>query len=420
MVGRESWFAGLRCQRCHSLYPLEVRRCPRDRGLLLAEYALEGKRVRVQKERGIWRYSQLLPPLPRRLSRGEGGTLLVPARRWGRQLGIDLMFKDEGANPSGSFKDRGVAVMTSGLPEQVNTVVMMSSGNAAGSVALYAALAGVRAVVFMYQGGTREKTFMTQAYGATVVAVNAEREAEVLHLAEQASAELGWLLMNTVVDGNPLILEGYKTVAYELTLELGDIDAVLVPVGSGTLLSGLWKGFREMNALGLASRMPRLVGVQPTGSCPIVNAFDHGLCSVPRLESPPKTIAAALTLDDPKESGALALRAVRESDGAMLAVDDQSILAAWHRLAREGIGLVEPAGAAGAAAIEQALETGALRLGDRVVCVLTGHGLKDIAPMERLLSAVPVIEPCLSAFYQACAGAIERGQEDATGVANDL
>lgn len=419
MGSRKSWFAGLRCQRCDSLHPLGANRCPHDQGMLLAEYAPKLRQFRLHKERGIWRFCQLLPPLSRKISRDEGGTPIVPAPGWGRQLGVDLWFKDEGANPSGSFKDRGVAVMASALPQHVDTVVMMSSGNAAGSVALYATLSGVHAVVFMYQGGTREKTFITQAYGATVVAVDAERESDVLHLAEQASAELGWPLMNTVVDGNPLILEGYKTLAYELALELGDIDAVLVPVGSGTLLSGIWKGFREANGLGLTSRMPRLIGAQPKGSCPIVNAFDRGLHSVPPLGSPPNTLAAALTLDNPKESGVLALRAVRESKGVMLAVEDEAILAAWHRLAHEGIALVEPAGAAGAAAIDQAWQMGALKCGERVVCVLTGHGLKDIASVEQLLPAVPVIEADLSAFYQACPDAGERDKIDSNRVADN-
>lgn len=244
MAGKGNLFTGFRCQRCGSLLPVGKNRCPHDQGILLAEYTLASGSVPLRRgERGIWRFSSLLPPLARKASRDEGGTPAVPSARWGGSFGIDLWFKDEGANPYGSFKDRGVAVMVSGLPEEVNTVAMMSSGNAAGSVALYTALSGVHAVVLMYRGGTREKAFMTQAYGATMIAVYAEREADVLHLAERVSAEMGWPLMNTVVDGNPLILEGYKTLAYELALELGDVDAVMVPVVLGPCLAGCGRGF---------------------------------------------------------------------------------------------------------------------------------------------------------------------------------
>ncbi len=415
MVYGRGRFAGLRCQDCGALYSLGPKRCPRDQGVLLAEYTLGLGCFQPQEEPGIWRFWQLLPLLPRKISREEGGTPLVRAPRWGRELGIDLWFKDEGSNPSGSFKDRGVAAMMSDLAEGAEAVVLMSSGNAAGSVALYAALAGLRAVVLMYRGGTREKTLMAQAFGAEVLAVDAEREAEVLCLAEEVSAELGWLLMNTVADGNPLILEGYKTLAFELALELRDLDAVLVPVGSGTLLSGIWKGFCEMVAAGVSSRVPKLVGVQPQGSCPIVNAFDRGLSRVPPLASIPRTIATALTLDAPGESGALALRAVQQSRGVMIAVSDEAILGAWHRLAREGVALVEPAGAVGAAAIEVVRETGVVKPGNRVVCVLTGHGLKDTAPVERLLPSVPCIPPDLSALCEVLGSAERRGGEGRTG-----
>jgi threonine synthase len=222
----ESLFKGLRCQKCDVLYPLGTAYCAQDRGLLLSEYALAKQKMTgafPYDKPGIWRFSPLMPPLPRRLSRGEGNTPVLTSRKSGDTLEIDLFFKDEGANPSGSFKDRGVAVMVSALDPSTETVIMMSSGNAASSVALYSALAGVHAIVLMYQGGTRAKAFMTRAYGATVLAVHAEREADVLTLAESVAKEKGWPLMNTVAAGNPLILDGYKTLAYELSEELPDM-----------------------------------------------------------------------------------------------------------------------------------------------------------------------------------------------------
>jgi len=314
-------------------------------------------------------------------------------------------------NPSGSFKDRGVAVMMSALnPATDKTVVMMSSGNAAGSVALYAALAGVHAIVLMYQGGTREKAFMTRVYGATVFAVKAEREAEVLTLVEEIAEKERWPLMNTVAAGNPLILEGYKTLAYEITEKMVDIDAVVVPVGSGTLLSGIWKGFKELYQLGRIRKVPKLVGVQPMGSCPIVKAFQKGLSEVPKLPGSPRTVATALTLDDPGESGALALHAVRDSGGGLIAVDDKAILEACRLLASEETIVAEPAGAAGAAGLTKALGDGLIQPGERIICVITGHGLKDIKPVEQLIPPMVNIGPRISDFektYRALVGELK-------------
>ncbi len=406
----KSLFKGLRCQKCGILYPLGTKYCAQDRGLLLSEYALiKHKRIEtcLYNEPGVWRFSPLMPPLPRKLSRGEGNTPLLASRNVGGILGIDLFFKDEGTNPSGSFKDRGVVVMVSALDPSAKTVVMMSSGNAASSVALYSALAGVHAVVLMYQGGTRAKSFMTRAYGATVFAVQAEREADVLALAESVAAEKGWPLMNTVAVRNPLILDGYKTLAYELSEGLADIDVVVVPVGSGTLISGIWKGFDELHRAGMISRVPRLIGVQPTGSCPIVKAFDGNLPSVPRLSDVPNTIAAALTLDDPGESGALALHAVRETKGGFMAVSDEAILRACKSLAADETILAEPAAAVSVAALPKALEQGFIHPGERVVCVLTGHGLKDIDSLDRSLPSMINIAADKSEFMDAYAS-IER------------
>ncbi|MCK4393814.1 threonine synthase [Candidatus Bipolaricaulota bacterium] len=409
-LNAHSLFLGLRCYKCGALHPLGASYCRKDRGLLLSDYQLSKEAGAIQfhtEEMGVWRFLPMLPPLPRRLSRGEGNTPLLASRKLGDTLGIDLFFKDEGANPSGSFKDRGVVVMASALDPSAETVIMMSSGNAASSVALYSALAGVHAVVLMYQGGTRAKAFMTRSYGATVFAVQAEREADVLTLAETVAKEKGWPLMNTVAAGNPLILDGYKTLAYELVEALADIDATIVPVGSGTLISGIWKGFDELHRAGMISHVPRLIGVQPTGSCPIVKAFEAGLEQVPPLAEAPHTVAAALTLDDPGATGTLTLHAIRTSKGTLIAVDDDTILSACQSLALDETILVEPAAAVGVAALTEAIEYGVIQKGERVVCVLTGHGLKDIESVERSMPPMINIAAEKSEFMDAYAS-IER------------
>ncbi len=400
-----SRFIGLRCQRCKRLFPMTRRECPDDDGLLLAEYDLSTPPTWPPRQgaAGIWRFADFLPPLPRRISRREGETPLYASRTVGDKWGINLWLKDEGANPSGSFKDRGVAMMTSALDPSAKTVIMMSSGNAASSVALYSALAGVHAVILMYQGGTRSKAFMTQAYGATVFAVQAERETDVLTLTESLAKEKGWPLMNTVAVRNPFILDGYKTLAYELSEELPDIDAVVVPVGSGTLISGIWKGFDELHRAGMIVRIPRIIGVQPSGSCPIVKAFNAGLENVPRLSEPPNTIATALTLDDPGETGTLTLTAIRASGGTLIAVEDEAILSACRSLAVNETILVEPAAAVGVAALAEALKHGVIQKGERVVCVLTGHGLKDIESVEGSMPSMVNIAADKSEFMDVYA-----------------
>ena len=399
-----SWFQGLRCQKCGKLYPVGETRCPKDGGLLLADYDFKKEAIPLgsrRQEPGIWRFLPMMPPLSKRISRDEGNTPISPSRKLGKQLGVTLFFKDEGANPSGSFKDRGVAVMTSALAPSVKTVIMMSSGNAASSVALYSALAGIRAVILVHRGGTSAKAFMTQAYGAMVFNVQAEREADILALTEQLAKEKGWTLMNTVAAGNPLILEGYKTLSYELIEELNEVDAVFVPTGSGTLISGIWKGFDELYRLGVISHIPRLIGVQPIGSCPIVKAFEAGLKYVPKLSDVPNTVVAPLTLDDPKESGALALQAVNTSEGSFIAVDDDSILSACRSLALNETLLVEPAAATSFAGLKEAIARGIVRKGERVVCVLTGHGLKDFEPVRQSMPSMEEISADEREFMRA-------------------
>lgn len=371
-------------------------RCTCGHGVFLAEYDFTGLQEDRQAEHGlgVWKFGAVLPPPVLPVSRSEGNTPLLHSQEVGKKLSIDLFFKDEGRNPSGSFKDRGTAVMLGCLPSDVKTVVLFSSGNAASSVALYAALRRLRAIILMYRG-SREKSFMARAFGALCLEVDAS-EGELLGMAEEAAHKFGWHLVTTTGSANPTVLEGYKTIAYELVDEIkGSVDVVVVPVASGSLLAGIWKGFLELKRLGRLQDVPKLIGVQSEAIAPIYRAFVGQKGRVMPQENPGETIAKGLALDNPGADGDLALHAVRSSGGCVVQVSDEEMLSAARRLAlQEGI-LTEPSGAASVAGLVKARAQGAIGHGEKAVCVLTGSGLKDIAPVDKLLPVFPRIKPDL-------------------------
>lgn len=391
-----SFFRGYRCWSSNrGMFLSDKESCKDMRGVLLAQYDFEQLQEHWQigpASMGVWSFSALLPPPSIPLTQGEGHTPLLPSRKLSSEFGCDILFKDEGRNPSGSFKDRGTAVMFSCLPPEVDTAVLFSSGNAASSVALYALLRGIKAVILMYQG-SREKTFMTQAYGALCLEVKAN-EGELLKLAEGAARRYGWYLATTTGSANPTVLEGYKTIAYEIAYETDKpVTAVVIPMASGTLLAGIWKGFDELKQLGKIKQLPKLIGVQSEAINPIYQAFVKGENQVLGQKKPGETVAKGLTLDAPGADGDLALQAIRSSEGAVVQVSDDTILEACRRLAlTEGI-LAEPSGAAAVAGLSEACSKGLVKPNDRVVCVLTGSGLKDISPVKQMLGEIPHIEP---------------------------
>jgi len=393
---KASFFEGYKCWSFNrGMFLKDRESCKRMRGVLLAQYDFERLRKHWQigpASMGVWSFGSLLPPPSIPLTHGEGHTPLLSSRALSSELGCDILFKDEGRNPSGSFKDRGTAVMFSCLPPEVDTVVLFSSGNAASSVALYAALKGIKAVILMYQG-SREKTFMTQAYGAVCLEVDSS-EGELLTLAEEAAKKYSWYLATTTGSSNPAVLEGYKTIAYEIASEMDKpVTAVVIPMSSGTLLAGIWKGFNELKWLGKIKELPKLIGVQSEAIAPIYQAFIKGEDQVLRQENPGETVAKGLTLDNPGADGDLALYAIRSTKGAVVQVSDNEILEACRWLAlREGI-LAEPSGAAVVAGLSKACSKGLVESNDRVVCVLTGSGLKDISPVKRILGEIPHIKP---------------------------
>lgn len=323
-----------------------------------------------RRPRGILeRFADRLPVTEQtpRLTLDEGDTPLLAVPRLAEWVGVrELYVKVEGANPTGSFKDRGMVVAVARAAEAgAHTVLCASTGNTAASAAAYAARAGLGAVVLLPRGKVAAgKLAQAIAYGARVVAVDANFD-QALDLAREVADRYPVALVNSV---NPDRIEGQTTAAYEIVEALGDApDLLALPVGNGGNISAYALGFRRDRDAGRIARLPRILGGQAAGAAPLVAG---------RPVERPETIATAIRIGRPA-SWDTAVAAVRDSEGAFLAVTDDAILEAYHQIARlEGI-FCEPASATGVAALRAAIRDGRAEPASRAVCVLTGHGLKD-------------------------------------------
>jgi threonine synthase len=339
----------------------------------------------------IARYREHLPIGPRtpEVDLHEGSTPLVRSRNIGRALGLDhLYFKYEGLNPTGSFKDRGMVVAVAKALEGGSRVFMCAStGNTSASMAAYAARTGARAIVVVPSGAGRaqgaapeiamNKLSQALMYGAKVVALKGNFD-HALETVRDLTSHYPVALMNSV---NPDRIQGQKTAAFEIVDELGDApDYLLLPVGNAGNITAYWKGFREYQAAGRATRLPRMVGAQADGAAPIV----HG---VPIAQ--PRTVASAIRIGNPASwEGATSAR--DESGGMIAAVTDTEILSAQIRLAAsEGL-FAEPASAAPLALLFRLVREGRIQKDATAVVVLTGSGLKD--PDAALKNVEPPIE----------------------------
>jgi threonine synthase len=320
----------------------------------------------------------------------EGGTPLIPAPRLAEFLGggFELWLKYEGLNPSGSFKDRGMAAaITQACHAGAKAVICASTGNTAASAAAYAARAGLRCIVVVPEGKiARGKLAGSLAYGAEVVNITGNFD-EGLALVREATDRLPITLVNSV---NPYRLEGQKTAAFEIVDTLGDApDWLCLPVGNAGNITAYWMGFTQYQQVGKAESVPRLHGAQASGAAPIVNG---------QVVKHPETTATAIRIGNPARWREAA-EALEESDGRITAVDDEDILEMWRALSRlEGI-FVEPASAAGVAGLRGSIASGALNVrGQRVVGVLTGHGLKDPEIVLRSSAEPVTLEPSFAAL----------------------
>jgi threonine synthase len=324
----------------------------------------------------MWKYKEFLPVDETKIvSLEEGGTPFCKCDKLGSELGIDLYVKVEGSNPTGSFKDRGMSVgMTKAVELGVNTVGCASTGNTSASLAAYAARAGKRCIVLLPAGKVAlGKLAQAMFHGAEVISIRGNFD-EALETVTSLALEGQLYLLNSV---NPYRLEGQKTIGFEIVDDLGwkSPDRIVLPVGNAGNISAIWKGIKEFHEAGFMDDLPMMTGIQAELAAPIVNAVRQGKKTVEPVKDP-ETIATAIRIGAPV-SAQKALRAIYESNGYADTVTDDEILSAQKLLARkEGIG-VEPASAASIAGLLKMVESGEVDKGEQVVCIVTGHLLKD-------------------------------------------
>ncbi len=376
----------LRCIECGHVHDMArpAYSCTKCGNLLEVKLDLKTSKERLAKANhlsrplSVWRYRELIPlgAKSRSYSLNEGGTPLIRCDRLGAEIGADnLWVKFDGTNPTGSFKDRGMTVGISKAKELgMKIVTCASTGNTSASLAAYAGLAGLKCVVLIPEGKVAlGKLAQAMMHGATVVSVKGNFD-EALDVVMKSSEKLGMYVLNSV---NPFRIEGQKTAAYEICDQLGgrSPEFLYIPVGNGGNSAAYWKGFAEYQALGMVSSHPVIRGIQAEGAAPVAHMFEKK-ANVLEPVKKPETIATAIRIGNPA-NWKKTVRAIKESGGFASMVSDGEILWAQKAMARlEGI-FAEPAGAAALAGLKKDIELGTVDKSARIVCVSTGHGLKD-------------------------------------------
>jgi len=398
---------GLKCMICGAEYRTDevMYVCPRhgDEGILdvIYDYGLIGQRLTRKKlaadpTDSIWRYKPLLPvqadsPVP---PLQVGWTPLYRARRLAEQLGLHyLWIKDDGRNPTASFKDRASAIaVVKALELGRDIITAASTGNAASSLAGLSASLGIRNVIFVPETAPQAKIAQLLIFGATVIAVRGTYD-QAFELCLAAAREYGWYCRNTAY--NPYLSEGKKTAALEICEQLGwdAPDRIFVSVGDGCIIGGLWKGLKDLLALGFIEKMPRLMGVQAEGSAVLYTAWQKGSEEIEPIV--PHTLADSIAVGIPRDR-LKALRAVRETGGEYLTVSDDEILEAMRLLARRAAVFGEPAGVTGLAGLQKMVRQGRIRPEERIVVLVTGNGLKDVDSAIKASGTPHLIEPSLA------------------------
>jgi threonine synthase len=363
-----------RCPACGGL--LEIQHRPPD---LTPEELLgrftERRGQEPASPSGVWRFREIVLPGARQIvSHPEGNTPLLHRDALDRWTGMQrLLLKHEGHNPTGSFKDRGMTVgVTQAIRIGASAVACASTGNTSASLAAYASQAGLPALVLVpAQGVALGKLTQSLAYGARTLLVRGDFD-DCLRLVEEASSKLGVYLLNSI---NPFRLEGQKTIVLELLQQLGWVAPhwIVLPAGNLGNTAAFGKALREAHAWGLISRMPRLAAVQAAGAAPFAQSYAEGFARRHKVKA--QTVATAIRIGDPA-SYDRAVRAIRETNGVVLAVEDSEILDAKAAVDGCGVGC-EPASAASVAGVRQLVKSGIVAPDERTVAVLTGHILKD-------------------------------------------
>jgi threonine synthase len=406
-------FRGYRCSICGKEYlPLEVTyTCPQDGGNLdvVLDYDLIRQKYKVEDITSVdcaslWRYAPLLPvddpevdgtPMD-----SAGWTPLYKPSVLEKKIRLDdLWIKDEGRNPTASFKDRASSVVVARAMELgAEVVVTASTGNAGAALAGMAAAVNQKAVIFAPKTAPPAKVAQLLVFGAQVILVDGNYDS-AFDLTIEAANEFGWYCRNTGY--NPFTAEGKKTAAFEIWEsilihypEQKKPLCVFVSVGDGNIISGIHKGFKDLMELGWLEQMPRIFGVQSEKSAAVANAFFADTETIVPVQA--TTIADSISVDLPRD-GVRAVRAARETNGSYILVPDEEIIHAIAELGKIGV-FAEPAGSTAYAGLVKAISTGLIQPDDPVVVFNTGSGLKDIRSAMQAVKEAPVIEPSMTAL----------------------
>ena len=393
--------SGLKCLRCGAAYPLSHHSedCPACRGTarsnLSVKYVAAGAPPRPARGalQSMWRWDATLPVgRGDAVTMGEGGTPLTFLPRATAQLGMRAVYaKDESRNPTRSFKDRlASAAISSAKAMGAKVIASSSSGNAGAAAAAYAARAGLPCVVFTFQGTAGPMVTQMRAYGAMLLAV--KEKAHRWTLLEQGVRQLGWFptspFFSPAVGSNPLGVEAYKTLAYEIAEDMDwqVPDWCVLPVCYGDSLIGMWKGFNEMKQWGWIDRLPRMVAAETYGS--LGKAMDSGADSPPSIPRTFDTVAVSIGA---QQGTFQSLDAIRRSHGRAITVGNDDMLR-WQRTLASQDGLYgEPAAVAPLVALEMLKREGAIKAQDTAAILFTASGLKDPGATERTLGDCPVV-----------------------------
>jgi threonine synthase len=395
----------LTCIICGTSYPygnlLTCLRCGAQ-GILDVQYDYETVRTKLlpalaHRVFDHWRYREVLPISPdlQLPPLHIGWTPVHEAPRLAKWLGLQRMFlKDDGRNPTNSFKDRASSIgVLKAIEFGFDTIACASTGNAASSLAGLAASVGLKTFIFIPERAPEPKITQLLIFGATVLKVKGTY-GQAFELCRQACEEFGWYNRNS--GSNPFLVEGKKTAGLEIAEQFGKHlpDWVVVSVGDGCTVGGIGKGLQEMKQLGLIDRIPRLLGVQAEGAKPILTSFLSGKDLEP---TDAHTLADSIAVGTPR-NWRRAIREIKLSHGNMISVSDSEILDAMRETARLGGVFGEPAGVAGVAGMKKAIAAGIVKPDESAVAVITGNGLKDIHSAKQATGQPISVEPDLSAL----------------------
>ncbi|MHA1129589.1 MAG: threonine synthase [Candidatus Helarchaeota archaeon] len=380
----------LKCFQCGKTFSPEklnaLFRCPICNSGLNAIYDYDAIQIKVlgnpiirgefvRRPPHHWKYFPFYPinNTTKVISMAEGGTPLLESKRVTKELELKhLYFKYEGANPTGSFKDRGSSVeLTNANELNAKSVICASTGNMGASVAAYAAMAGIQCTILIPESIPDEKLAQIYAYGAKIIQVKTNLYQSVQRLSELAASEFNYFLLGDYINRT----EGEKSVGFEIIDQLGwkPPDYIFSPIGTGTLIWAIWKSFLELKEVGLIEKLPKVIGVQAKNCAPVIDALAKNSIKITPIKDP-QTVASAIACPDPI-TGSGAILAMKNSNGSGIAVTEGEILDARRKLAHIGL-FAEPSGAVSFAGLLKIQERLDLRH-NSVVCVITGHGLKD-------------------------------------------